>query len=78
MKNFKRYLSESNQISEDNTSYKEQLDILVMSIRESFSSNTGYYLTEEQAEKAVKKYSKKMNKLADELTNLEKNIENIK
>lgn len=78
MKNFKRYLSESNQISEDNTSYKEQLDILVMSIRESFSSNTGYYLTEEQAEKAVKKYSKKMNKLADELTNLEKSIENIK
>ena len=62
----------------DASNWKGELEILVDEIRSSFSSSTGYYLTEEQAEKAVKKYSNRVHKLGQELRNLERAIDNVK
>ena len=62
----------------DASNWKGELEILIDEIRTSFSGNTGYYLNEEQAKKAVEKYSSKVHKLSQELRNLERAIDNVK
>ena len=62
----------------DASNWKGELEILIDEIRTSFPGMTGYGLTEEQAEKVVKKYSSKVHKLSAELRNLSRAIDNVK